>query len=324
MTLTNSPVFAVCMMAAGFAAGMVWYAFRLKKNSLPVRAAVLAAAAGSVLALLFAKAGFLLHDLGANIFEGYYDEITEISAETLSFVGGCLGIVTGVAAGARASGIKGKKALDIFAAPGCVFLCLARLAEGGMDTIGTGSEVEASWLKWFPLAMQNSWEEWYLCVFFLEALWALICLIPALGARRAEDRDGDVFARTSVWLLSAQIGFEMYLQYPFIRPFLRSFVSLDQVMCAILLVILAVTGCVRNKKRWPVPAILLLLGLNAFLQFYRDNKITFLWEAESLQWFAENAVTVSRYVFFLISAALIPIGLKAISSPGAAGEKAKI
>ena len=127
-----------------------------------------------------------------------------------------------------------------------------------------------------------------------------------------------MFARTAVWLLGAQIGFEMFLQYPFIRCFLRSFVSLDQVVCAILLVILVVMGCIRNKKRWPIPVTLLLLGFNAFVQFYRDNKITFLWEVESLEWFAENAVTVSRYVFVLISAALIPVGLKALSHEGRA------
>lgn len=320
MTLTDSPVFAVCMMIAGLAAGMTWYAFRLKKNSLPVRAAVLAAVTGSVLALIFAKLGYLLHDMSANIIEGYYDEVTEISPWMLSFVCGCLGIVAGVAAGAPMCGIKAKKALDLFAAPACVFLCLARLAEGGMDTIGTGSEVEASWLQWFPLTMTDSWgESWYLCVFFLEALWALICLVPALRVKQAGDRDGDVFARTAVWMLGAQIGFEMYLKYPFDRCFYTSFVSLDQVFCAILLVILVTVGCMRNKKWWPLPVMLLLLGLNAFMQFYRDNKITFLWE-EGWEWFAENAVAVSKWVFFPLSIALIAVGLKALSPK----EKAKI
>ena len=306
MALTDSPVFAVCMMFAGLAAGMTWYAFRLRKNSLPVRAAI----------LVFAKLGYLLHDLGANIIEGYYDEVTEISPWMLSFVGGCLGIVAGVAAGARASGIKAKKALDLFAAPACVFLCLARLAEGGMDTIGIGSEVEVSWLQWFPLTMTDSWgESWYLSVFFLEALWALVCLIPALRAKRPEERDGAVFARTAVWMLGAQIGFELYLKYPFDRCFYISFISLDQVFCAILLVILVTAGCARNRKWWPLPVTLALLGLNAFMQFYRDNKITFFWE-EGWEWFAENAVAVSRCVFCPLSIALIAVGLKALSPRG--------
>ena len=311
MTLTDSPVFAVCMMVAGLAAGMVWYALRLKKNDLPPAAALIGAAAGSVLALLFAKAGYLLHDLGANLIDGYYDEITELIPEELSFACGALGIVAGVALGARLCGFKARKALDLFAAPGCVFLCLARLAEGGMETIGTGSAIEVSWLKWFPLAMQDSWGDAYLSVFFLEAVWALICLIPALKTS-GETQPGGVMARTAVWLLGAQIGFEMFLQYPFSRSFYTSFVSLDQVVCAIVLAVLVVRGCARNKKWWPLPVTLLLMGLNALFQFYRDNKLTFLWQ-EGLQWFAENAVEVSRYAFVLLSAALILVSLQALT-----------
>ena len=115
MTLTDSPVFAVCMMVAGLAAGVVWYALRLKKNDLPPAAALIGAAAGSVLALLLAKAGYLLHDLGANLIDGYYDEITELIPEELSFACGALGIAAGVALSARLCGFKARKALDLFA-----------------------------------------------------------------------------------------------------------------------------------------------------------------------------------------------------------------
>ena len=70
MMLTDSPAFAVGMMLAGLAACTAWYGLRLKKNGLPITAALLAAVIGSVLALLCAKGGFLLHDRGANLFEG--------------------------------------------------------------------------------------------------------------------------------------------------------------------------------------------------------------------------------------------------------------
>ena len=42
----------------------------------------------------------------------------------------------GTALGAKIRGIRPGKALDLFAAPACIFLCLARIAEAGMDTIG--------------------------------------------------------------------------------------------------------------------------------------------------------------------------------------------
>ena len=309
MMLTDSPVFAVGMMLAGLAVCMVWYAFRLKKEQLPVSAAVLAAALGSLLALVCAKAGYLLHDLGRSLFEGYFDEVTAIEATQLSFVCGCAGMVAGTALGAKICGVRTGKALDLFAAPACVFLCLARIAEGGMDTIGIGDEVETAWLRFFPLTMKNGWDDAYLSVFVLEALTALLCLIPALRKSRNGEREGLVFERTAVCLLGAQIGWEMLLQYPYIRTFLTSFVSLEQVFCAILLMVLVIRGCVKGRRWWPVLVTALLLGISAFFQFFRDNKIEIEWE-----WALDNAWTISLIAFALISTGLIFTGLKALEA----------
>ena len=86
MMLTDSPAFAVGMMLAGLAAGMIWYGVRLKNHRMPVGAAWIAALLGPLLALICAKAGYLLHDLGASIFDGYFDEVTVLKPELLSFV----------------------------------------------------------------------------------------------------------------------------------------------------------------------------------------------------------------------------------------------
>ena len=308
MMLTDSPAFAVGMMLAGLAACTAWYGFRLKKNGLPVSAALLAAVIGSVLALLCAKAGFLLHDLGANLLEGYWDEVTDLTAETLSFVCGAAGIVAGAAIAAKILKIRPAKALDLFAAPGCVFLCLARLAEGGMDIIGVGDTIEAEWLQFFPLAMRNGWGDAYLSVFVLEALTALVCLVPALRNREG-DWDGGVFARTAVCLLGAQIGWEMLLQYPYVRTFFTSFVSLEQVFCAIFFMVILVAGCRKTKKWWAVAAAAGLMGVSAFFQFFRDNKIEIEWE-----WAMDNAWTIALVAFVLVSAGLIVVGLKAVDT----------
>ena len=311
MTLTDSPVFAVCMMLAGLAAATVWYSFRLKKENLPVRAALLSAAFGSVLALICAKAGYLLHDLGANLFEGYFDEVTSFDPAMFSFIAGAAGFIAGTAIAARVSGVRPMEALDLFAAPGCVFVFLARIAEGGMDTIGMGGEVTAEWLQFFPLVMKDSWGDAYLSVFVLEALWALVCLVPALGRR--EGRDGYVFSRTAVWLLGAQIGLEMLAMYPFIRSFYTSFVSLEQIFCAVALLALMICGCRRNRKWWTVAAAVLLLGVSTFFQFYRDNKFLFIFE-EGWEWALDNKEMISRIAFLLISVGLVFVGKKAIES----------
>ena len=314
MLLTDNPAFAAGMMLAGLAAGTAWYGFRLKKNGMPVSAALWTALIGSLLALVCAKAGYLLHDLGANLFDGYFEEVTELNAETLSFAAGSAGFIAGAAIAAKISGIRPGKALDLFAAPGCVFLCLARMAEAGMDVIGVGDEVQAEGLRFFPLAIRNGWDEAFLCVFALEALTALACLVPALRGKAAGERDGIVFERTAVCLLGAQIGWEMFLQYPYIRTFIRSFVSLDQVFCAVMFLGIVIRGCVLGKRWLPAAVTALLLGASAFFQFFRDNKIEI---PESWEWMTENVWTVSMIAFVLISAGLVWAGWRAVS-PGKA------
>ena len=48
---TESPLFAIGMLAAGLAAAALLHAFQLKKNGLPVRTAAWTALLGAVLAL---------------------------------------------------------------------------------------------------------------------------------------------------------------------------------------------------------------------------------------------------------------------------------
>lgn len=311
MMLTNSPAFAVGMMIAGLAAGTVFYFFRLKKNGLPGAAALWAALLGTVLVLPCAKIGYLLHDLFANLFDGYFDEVWSLQPEHLSFIGGCLGFIAGVLIAAKICGIRPAKALDLFAAPGCVFLCLARIAEGGMDTLGTSGAMDGGWYDFFPLTMHNSWGDPYLSVFVLEALTALACLVFALKQQGKADREGLVFEKTAVCLLGAQVGWEMLLQYPYARSFYWSFVSLEQVICAVLFVILVIRGCVKNQKWVPLPVMLALFGCSAFFQFLRDNKIEFIFN-EGWEWLADNAWTISNIAFILISVGLVFTGLAAL------------
>lgn len=320
MMMADNPEFAVWMMLAGLAAATVLYGSSLEKHRMGAKAAGLALVLGSVFALVCAKVCFLLHDLGANLFEGYFDEALSFDPATLSFVGGCLGFVAGTALSARVCRIPVGKALDLFAAPGCVFLFFARIAEAGMDAIGLGNEVAAEWLKFFPMALRNGWGDYYLSVFFLEAVAALLCLIPALKTRKEGEREGLVFARTAVCLLGAQICLEMLLQYPYIRTFITSFVSLEQVLCAVLLMVFVVRGCVRNRKWRPAAVTVLLLGVSAFFQFFRDSKIEFIFN-EGWEWVQENADSIAIAAYILISAALIPTALAALRPSSRMKEK---
>lgn len=182
-----------------------------------------------------------------------------------------------------------------------------------METIGVGNEVEADWLKFFPLAIGDGWGGASLSVFVLEAAWALVCLVPALRTKQV--RDGNVFIRTAVWLLGAQMGFETLLQYPYIRSFMTSFVSLEQVLCAVLLLGIVVPRCIRGRKWLPLAAVLLLAGASVFFQFYRDNKIEFLFE-EGWEWALENAETIASAAYLLIGAGMVWAGDRAVRETG--------
>ncbi len=318
MVLTDSPAFAVGMMLAGLAAGMTWYGFRLKKHQMPVRTALLAAVLGSMLALVCAKAGYLLHDLGNTLFEGYFDDVFSLKAETLSFAGGCAGFAAGVILAGRMDGIRPMKALDLFTVPGCVMICLARIAEGGLGSIGLGNAVEDGWIRFFPLTMEDSWGDAYLSVFVLEALTALVCLAAALRFRKNPDnREGILFEKTAVCLIGAQIGWEMLLQYPYARTFLISFISLEQVLWAVILLIVEIRRSRKNGSACPAVRTVLLYGLSAFFQFFRDKPYLFtryLPEAAEA-WLQERMDAVSLIVFVLISACLILAGLRGAARP---------
>ena len=190
-----------------------------------------------------------------------------------------------------------------------------------MDTIGTGDVVEAGWLDFFPLTVRNAWGDAYLSVFFLEALTAPACLVPALRKAKDGDRDGLVFERTAVCLLGVQTGLEMLLQYPYVRPFLTSFVSLEQVFCAVLLLALVIRGCMRSGRWGTLPVTALLLGISAFFQFFRDNKIEL--PEEGWEWALDHAGTIALAAFALVSAALVMTGLKAVSPENGKKRKEK-
>ena len=126
----------------------------------------------------------------------------------------------------------------------------------------------------------------------------------ALASRRAFLKGG---VQSAACLLGAQIGWEMLLQYPYVRTFFTSFVSLEQVFCAVFFMVILVVGCRKTKKWRTIPMALGLMGVSAFFQFFRDNKIEIEWE-----WALDNAWTIALVAFVLVSAGLIVVGLKAV------------
>ena len=93
-----------------------------------------------------------------------------------------------------------------------------------------------------------------------------------------------------------------------------------QVLCAVLLMIFVIRGCARNRKWWPAALTVLLLGVSAFFQFFRDSKIEFIFN-EGWEWVQENADSIAIVAYILISAALIPTALSALRRSSRRQEK---
>ncbi|MHC1787252.1 MAG: prolipoprotein diacylglyceryl transferase family protein [Christensenellales bacterium] len=72
--------------------------------------------------------------------------------------------------------------LDLLTPPALLTLILARLGEYFVD-FGQGAYVAEPARQFFPLAVRNTYGEWYYAVFMLEALIALLILLRSLRRR---------------------------------------------------------------------------------------------------------------------------------------------
>ena len=117
---------------------------------------------------------------------------------TFSFFGLCLGLCLGVALAARLTGRAAAQIMDGCAPALAVFIALARMGEYLLGVQGSGSYVENEALCFFPLAVQNEWDEWYWAVFMLSALMAALCAAGVLlRERRWKAVPGLAFRRTA-------------------------------------------------------------------------------------------------------------------------------
>ena len=294
----------LALYAAGLAVSGLLYAYRLGGTGEKRLCALSGVIIGLPLAYAGAKLFFLLQHMGLDI--GYWTAEKAFLPrwEEMSFVGGCLGFVTGIWIGARILRVPGKKALDLFAVPGCILIAFARMAETGMEIIGQG-EMPAFLPQAYPFAIVDDWGDAKLAVFTLEALTALLCAMWLFFSGRKRAGYGGQFEKACVVLCAVQLFMEMLVANYFI-PFIISFIRMDQVLCAVILLILVIRGSVRNKKAGPVVVTVLLIGLNALMQFIQDKPYLFSLPEGT------DVGTLAVIVFALCSAGLIAAGLLAV------------
>ena len=294
----------LALYAAGLAVSGLLYAYRLGRAGEKRLCALIGMILGLPLAYAGAKLFFLLQHMGLDIGNWTVERAFLPRWEEMSFAGGCLGFVLGVWIGAKILRVPGKKALDLFAVPGCILIAFARMAETGMEIIGQG-EMQAFLPQVFPFAIVDDWGDATLAVFTLEALAALLCALwLTLSGRKQAGCDGH-FGKACVVLCAVQLFLEMLVVNYWI-PFIISFIRLDQVLCAVILLILVIRGCVRNQKAGPAIVTVLLIGLNGLMQFVQDKPYLFPLPEGT------DVGTLAIIVFALCSAGLTAAGLWAL------------
>lgn len=299
---SENPVLVYGLYAAGLLVFGILYTLSLKKAGRKLLCAPVAAAFGLILAVIGARFFSLLPDLifGGGFWDPEY--FVTLSADGMSFTGGCAGFVLGAVLAAKVCREGRKAALDAMALPGCVLVAFAHLAETGIGYINLGdmpSFLPACW----PFAILNGWGLPDLSVSTLEALFALLC---ALWLKLSEKRAAAPGCRfeTAVWMLcAAQMFLEMLCTTSSWIPFIISFIHLEQVLCAVVLLAVMIRRTVRIKKAGPLIATVLLLGLNALMQFVQDKPYLFpLPEGTDI-------ATLAVIVFALTAAGLIAVWL---------------
>lgn len=297
----QNPGLVYGLYAAGLAVFIILYAYFLKKTSLKPLCAPVSAAFGLILAIIGARLFYLLPDLtfGGGSWDAAY--IFTLRPDGLSFIGGCAGFVLGAFLAAKTCRVEPKAALDAMTLPGCVLIAFARLAETGIGYLNTG-EMPAFLPAAWPFAVFNGWGLPDLSVSTLMALAALLCALWLLTERRPA-APGIRFEKT-VWVLCAvQLFLEMLCTTSSWIPFIISFIHFEQVLCAVILLVIAILRTVREQKAGLLIITVLLLGLNALMQFVQDKPYLFPLPEGT------NIGTVAIIVFALISAGLIAVGI---------------
>lgn len=236
-----------------------WLAVRANKRGMKLAPVFTGVLLGAVLAFVVAKALYTVL-LSSKVWPRYgWASLIRLEASEFSFIGGCLGMVLGMVISARLHKIQPASLLSLFAPAGALMAAGARAAECFLDMQGAGTYVENEAFARLPFAISNEWGEWFLAVFLLEALLALIAAV-VFAVRKKEDAIVSLrFERVVYYLCVPQIFCEslraLGMRWGFVR--------IEQVLCGVIIEGLLIYGCLQYtgakgfwKRFWPCFAAL--------------------------------------------------------------------
>jgi len=228
----------------------------------------------TVLGFVMAKIVYVVLMESGNIIQwGEWDAFLNMKPKTFSFVGGAAGVCLGVLLSAKI--MKKRPAgnvMDTFVLPGALLIAGLRLAEVELGALGTGRFIEIPESSaYLILAVFNKYGEPHVAVFVWEAVAAIV--IGLLSLLRTEARPGERF-RTAVFRLCIC---QILLENMRSQNMKWGFVCVEQVLCAVIVMILTVMACLRIPVRrgWRkfIPAGIMFLCFGAIVatEFLRQR-----------------------------------------------------
>ena len=197
---------------------------------------------GAALGLAGAKLLYMLLEFDYVKGQGLAEFWRSVEPDMLSFYGGVGGVILAVFLASKLARVPAKTALDAFAVPGALMLAMARFAEFHLGLIGVGNymDPEESPFCFFPVAVTNEWDEWYLAVFMLEGAVALVIALLAFLRRRSWDLPYTLF-----WLCLTQIFCESLRA----QSITWLFVRWEQLLCFLVAEGIMIAAARKRPKR---------------------------------------------------------------------------
>ena len=241
--------YAVCVWV-GCLLGLA--VFCLEGRKLKPAAVIWTSVLGIALGLFGARLFYVLArlelfmDIGLNNFFRVQDEDLRIwgAAMGAAFWGAAGGAALAAVIAARITGEKTASVLDALAPAGALALAVSRFGEHSIGE-GIGPEVTPESLRFFPIAVVNSWDEWNYALFMLEGIVSLVIFVLLMTAGR-KYRDGYRARMYMILYSSSQIVLEALRRDSFLRWL---FVRVNQVTAAAVLLILLAAGVLRWSRR---------------------------------------------------------------------------
>ncbi|NLA54077.1 MAG: hypothetical protein GX858_06995, partial [Clostridiales bacterium] len=213
--------------------------------------------------------------------------LLDFRPEGMAYTGVIVGLGLSGFLTAKITGENYNKLLDAITPGALLALLLSRLSEFYV-TSGQGKYIEQDILRFFPLAVENEWGEWYYAVFMLEALFAFMILIDE---RKNRERSyGYLWQKALLFLFCSQILCESLraetLRWGFVRVY--------QLFCAFGITWFYVKWSSRARKRgvsmsliWPSLVLLVivlfgLVGIEFALDKWREMPHWLLYAVMSL------------------------------------------